>query len=106
MPVFKEMDPELVWAALEGHKDVLTPEAESLERMYRTCRCPRCKTELQKEFDPNHVFADENVSVPRALLRCTSCRYLLNPHNNMIIEYGDASKTPVESIPIIDPDPD
>lgn len=103
MPTFKEMDPKLVWEAIEGHQDVLTPEANKLSGLYSSCRCPRCKCDLQKEMDHRHVFSDPNTMVPRALLRCTNCRYLIDPHNNVIIEYGDASKTPVETIPIIDP---
>lgn len=95
------MDPELVLKAIEGHKDILTPEAGHLESLYRGFSCPRCKCALQKEFDGRHIFSDQDVMVPRALLRCSNCRYLVNPHNNMIIEYGDASKIPVETSPII-----
>jgi hypothetical protein len=104
MTTFKEMDPELVWAAIEGHKDVLTPEAEQLDSLYSSFKCPRCKCELQKEFDPRHAFSNPDKMNARALLRCANCRYLIDPHSNIIVEYGDASKMPVESIPIIDPD--
>ena len=103
MPTFKEMDPELVWAAIKGHKDVLTPEAEKLEGFYSSFKCPRCMCELQKEIDPRHVFADPDTMTPRSLLRCTNCCYLIDPHSDIIVEYGDASKTPVKTIPIIDP---
>jgi hypothetical protein len=103
MPTFKEMDPKLVWAALEGHKDVLTPEVDQISGSYESFKCPRCLCGLQKELDPRHVFADPSVMTPRSLLRCVNCRYLIDPHSNLIVEYGDASKTPVETIPIIDP---
>src|SRR4051812_6494656 len=101
MPLFKEMDPELVLKAIEGHEDILTPEGERLEALYRTFSCPRCKCALQKEFDLRHAYADPRTMNARALLRCSNCRYLIDPHVNLIIEYGDASKIPVESIPII-----
>ena len=104
MTTFKEMDPELVWAAIEGQKDVLTPEAEGLDSLYSSFKCPRCQCELQKEFDPRHAFSNPDVMNARALLRCANCRYLIDPYSNVILEYGDASKMPVESIPIIDPD--
>jgi hypothetical protein len=104
MSVFKELDPEVIRKALEGYSDILTPEAARLESLYKSKKCPRCLSGLQKEFDPRHVFADQDVSVPRALLRCAICRYCVDPHSNLIIEYGDASKIPVESaIHIIDP---
>lgn len=101
MSQFKEMDPELVKAAIEGHEDVLTPESDRLSNFYNSFQCPRCQCGLQKEFDPRHMFADQSSMLARALLRCTNCRYLINPHNDMIIEYGDASKMPVETIPIL-----
>lgn len=103
MGVFKEMDPAEAFAAIEGHTNVLAPEASELEGLYKRFTCPRCKCELRKEFDAHHVFADPNVMNPRALLRCSNCGYLIDPHNNLVVEYGDASKIPVETIPIIDP---
>lgn len=101
MSVFKEMDPALVLQAIEGHKDVLRDEADRLDSLYQTFKCPRCQCSLQKEFDPRHAFSDPGAMNARALLRCTTCRYLINPHDRMVIEYGDASKMPVEVIPII-----
>ena len=104
MPVFKEMDQELAMRLIEGHKDVLTPELERLESLYKTFSCPRCKCSLQKEFDAKHVFADQAVMNGRALLRCSNCRYLIDPHSNLIIEYGDPSKIPVERMSPLDPE--
>lgn len=101
MPLFKEMDPEEALRAIEGHEDVLQPEAARLDGFYRTFSCPRCKCPLQKEFDMRHAFADQSTMNARALLRCGNCQYLIDPHNNVVIEYGDPSKIPVESIPII-----
>ncbi len=103
MPLFKEMDPEEVLRAIEGHEDILRPEAERLDAFYSTFTCPRCKCPLQKEFDMRHAFSDPNTMNARAVLRCANCHYLIDPHNNMIVEYGDASKIPVESSPIIQP---
>lgn len=103
MTIFKEMNPDDVKALLDGHHDVLTAEAQKLDSFYRVHKCPRCKSELQKEFDGRHTFADPDTMVPRALLRCAICRYLIDPHNNLIIEYGDASKIPLDPIPYINP---
>lgn len=103
MSLFKEMDPELALLAIEGHEDVLRPEADRLDGFYRTFSCPRCKGPLQKEFDMRHAYADPATMNARALLRCGNCKYLLDPHSNLVVEYGDVSKIPVESIPIINP---
>jgi hypothetical protein len=101
MPTYKEMDPVLVLKAIEGYEDVLSGEAQSLDALYRQFRCPRCKCELRKEFDPRHAFNADNA-VAHALLRCANCRYLIDPHTGLVIEFGDASKIPVESIPLLD----
>ncbi len=101
MAVFKELDVEVALQAIKGYEDVLSPEAKGLEAFYRQFSCPRCQGGLQKEFDARHAFANPDTMNARALLRCAGCRYLVDPHNNVIIEYGDASKVPLESIPIL-----
>ena len=103
MSILKEMDPRVALKAIEGYKDVLTPEANELDKLYQSKRCPRCLGGLQKEFDSRFTFADEDVSIGRALLRCPTCNYLVDPHNNIVVEYGNPAEIPVESIPIIDP---
>jgi len=103
MVTFKELDPAFVLKALEGHPDVLTAAAKERYGWYESFSCPRCLTKLIKEFDIRHTFADPDYPVSRALLRCHNCRYLIDPHSNVILEYGDASKIPVETIPIINP---
>lgn len=103
MPLFKEMDPELAWQAIQGYEDVLRPEADKHQALYRGFQCPRCKCQLQKEIDSRHAFSDPDSMTARSLLRCTNCQFLIDPHTNMVIEYGDASKIPVESTPLILP---
>lgn len=102
MPIWKELSAEECWAAIEGHEDVLQPEAAKFEVFYRAHKCPRCKTQLQKELDAHHAFSNPDVMVPRALLRCANCQYLIDPHTNMVLMYGDASKIPIESYPELD----
>ncbi len=91
MPTYTELDPDVCWAAIEGQEDILTSEAMKLDTFYRHHRCPRCSSELQKEFDSRHAFSDPDTIVPRALLRCPICRYLTDPHNNVVLEYGNAA---------------
>lgn len=101
MTIFKEMDPELCWSAIQGHVDVLEPESRKMDVFYKAHKCPRCKSELQKEFDSRHAFSDPDVMVPRALLKCPTCSYTIDPHNNVIITYGDASKIPLDAYPML-----
>lgn len=98
-----EMDPELIWRLVEGYPDEITPALKVREALYRQFQCPRCKCGLEKEFDPRVCFSQDEV-LPKALLRCRNCRYLIDPHTNMIVEFGNASKIPVESSPLILPD--
>jgi len=104
MPLFKEMDQELAMKLIEGYEDVLTPELRRLDSLYRTFNCPRCKCALQKEFDARHAYADPAVMNARALLRCSNCKYLVDPHSNLVVEYGDPSKIPVERMSPLDPE--
>lgn len=101
MPIFKEMDPEIARKAIEGQEDVLTAEGEALQALYKRFNCPRCKCALQKELDFRTMYSDGNVMNARAMLRCPNCRYLIDPHANLVVEYGDPSKTPLETIPTI-----
>ena len=101
MSTYKELDPEMAWKAIEGHENILSPAAKAQEAFYRQFRCPRCRQGLEKEFDPRHTYADPDSIVARALLRCGNCSYLIDPHSDIVLEYGDASKIPIEAIPII-----
>lgn len=102
MSTFKEMDPEVVWRLIEGHEDVLAPALKSREDFYSQFNCPRCKCKLIKEFDPRTCFSGDG-ELPKALLRCPSCSYMIDPHTNLVVKFGDASKIPVESSPLILP---
>lgn len=103
MPTFKEMDPEVALRIVEGYEDVLTPALEEREALYSRFSCPRCRCSLQKELDVRTCF-DGDIPVTKYLLRCPSCAYLIDPYTHMVIEFGDASKIPVESSVLIVPD--
>ena len=104
MGVFKEMDPVLVRAAIEGFKDELTPDLEEQDKFYRQFSCPRCKCGLDKEFDPRVCYTGDG-SIAKAILKCGSCDYRIEPHTGMIVTFGDASKTPFGLLPIIGGEP-
>jgi hypothetical protein len=98
--VFKEMDPELAWKAIEGQKDILTSEAEKQDAFYQQFTCPRCQCHLTKEFDPRTAFSGGSL-IAKALLKCDNCGYRIEPHTRVVVNFGDASKIPVEVLPIL-----
>lgn len=101
MPVYKPMDPQLVWKLVEGYQDELGGEAKKQDAFYRQFSCPRGCGKLQKEFSMPHVFSDDQSLTARALLRCQNCRYLVDPHTNLVLESGSAAKIPVETLPVV-----
>jgi ssDNA-binding Zn-finger/Zn-ribbon topoisomerase 1 len=100
MRVYKEMDPALARRMIEGYQDELTPELKAQEAFYRQFTCPRCNYTLKKEFDARTAFTGGAI-IPKALLRCPNCNYLIDPHTRLVVEFGDASKVPLDPIPII-----
>jgi hypothetical protein len=103
MAAFKELDPEVARKAVEGYVDELDSEARSLDQLYASFKCPRGCGALHRENDTRHAFGDPNILVPRSLLRCRNCGYLIEPHTRMVLESGNAGKIPVESSPLILP---
>jgi hypothetical protein len=103
MSAIKELDPEVAQAAIKDYEDALSSEAQELDKLYHSFKCPRGCGQLQREIDARHTFSDENYLVGRALLRCKNCGYLIDPHTHIILESGSASKIPVESSPILQP---
>jgi hypothetical protein len=89
MAAFKELDPDVARKLLEGYEDVLDDEAAKLEVFYRQFVClAGCPDVLQKELTAQHVFADPDTLVPRALLRCPGCQLLFNPFSRVVLEAG------------------
>ena len=100
MGVFQELDPELARRAIEGYQDELTGAATAQRGFYSSFSCPRCKCSLDERIDPRTAFTGDAL-LAKSLLVCGACRYSIDPHTNVIMSFGDASKTPVASIPII-----
>lgn len=100
MSVFQEMDPELALRAIEGYQDELAKEREEQLRFYRSFSCPRCKCSLDEEIDAKTAFSGDTL-IPKALLKCANCGFRIEPYTNLIVSSGDASKIPVEVLPII-----
>ena len=97
------MDPELVRKSVEGIDDELAGEVKKLEAFYRQFRCTRCKGALHKEFLPQHMYADPDCHVARAVLRCNLCKSLFDPFSGIILETGDPRAVHEKTGPIIKP---
>lgn len=104
MSKYTELDPEVARQALEGYVDELDAEARELDKFYAAFKCPRgCSGSLHREIDGRHAFSDPNVLVPRSMLRCKVCGYLIEPHSRVVLDSGNAGKMEVESSPLILP---
>jgi hypothetical protein len=104
MALYKELDPELHLKMIEGYKDELTPELHKMELFYRTKgRCKRCGCALRKEFNGRTAFSGDTI-LPKALLRCDNCGFLLEPFTDLILDTGSAAKIPVDFSPHLDDD--
>lgn len=99
---FVEMDPQLIWKAIEGYTNELAPAQKALDAFYRQFRCPRCGAHCSREMLKNHAFADPDTIVPRSVLRCVECKALFDPHSGIRLEMGNPAKVP-SAIPILDP---
>jgi rubredoxin len=87
---FVALDPEVARRAIEGYQNELEPELRVQEAFYRQFRCVRCGSGYRKEFAAGHVFSDAGSLLPRALLRCERCGFLLDPHSGLVVERGQS----------------
>jgi hypothetical protein len=94
MPIFQELDAEIVLKMLEGYENELEPEQKGLDAFYRQFRCPRCKGPCLKHFlSTDHAFGGE-TAVPRSGLKCTLCDCVFDPHTGLIVSLGNLGNIP------------
>ena len=102
MGVFQELDPEVHLKLIEGYRDELTPEQKSDDLFYEIHRkCKRCGCEMHKEIDVR-VAWQAGRYLPKALLRCENCGFLIEPFTGLVVESGDASKIPHDTVPVLE----
>lgn len=87
-----ELNPELARKAIQGYSDEISPAARVDEAFYRQFCCPSCGADMAKEFvggaRGRGVTWTASSVTPQALLRCTSCKLLMNPRSGIVIEQG------------------
>lgn len=99
MGVFKELDPGVAMRMVEGYQDDLSTEARVQDAFYRQFQCPNCNVELQREIDAKTCFRGGSL-LPKALLRCGLCGYLIDPNTRIVLSSGNPAAVP-EEVPII-----
>ena len=99
--LYKELDPAVAWAAIEGQGNLFTAAQEKADAFYRQFVCPSCKgASLSKRFNARHAFADPGWMVGRATLLCAECQCHFDPHSGLILEMGNPANVQPD-IPII-----
>lgn len=96
--VIRELNPELARKAIEGYADALAPAVRVQEAFYRQFVCISCgSSNLTKEYIGGPAGRGTTWTgdvLPNAMLRCTQCRLLFNPHTRMVIEVGEEVAVP------------
>jgi hypothetical protein len=84
----KELSAETIWKALEGQKDILTPEVEKEMAFFRQSSCPQCQgSQLAPFVDPKRPFSP-GTPLPKKLLRCLACKCEFNPTTGLVLKAG------------------
>ena len=99
MPAFKTMDPDVVRELLDGHEDILSPEAEKEANLYKQTQCPMCgqqdcekrlhppKIEMGEDGTPNVIQSPFGNSIlPEGYAHCIHCDTDFNPHTGMVFK--------------------
>lgn len=84
MGIFRAANPEDMWKAIEGHRDVITPEVKKEESFFRNMPCPTCNQASNQAFvNPKVPFSSGSI-LPKKLLRCLVCSTEFDPETKII----------------------
>lgn len=91
MPAFKELDPELIWKAIEGQKDILSPMVQKEEAFFRNVACPVCTSKNHEAFiNASNPFSP-GVALPNKLLKCQQCGTEFDAYSQLVTKVTDVS---------------
>lgn len=96
---FRTLPPGLAARLIEGCDDKLTPAAEAQRVFFETTPCGRCGSAMEPTIYGRRAFTAD-TPLPRTVARCVDCGYTVDPHTNLVLDTGDASKID-EALPII-----
>ena len=91
--IFKEMDPDEVRKALEGQKNILTPEVEAHKKFFESFECTYCRGHIHEIVDPKRLFTAEGI-LPKFLAECSDCGAQFEPYT--CIELRGPTKNPLD----------
>lgn len=94
MPVYQEMDQDLLREILEQYKDqdILTGEKKKEDAYLRQFPCPRCGGSTQPHFPGVQRVFSPKEPLPQMDLKCLSCDAVFNPRNGVISRLGNPGK--------------
>lgn len=93
MKQYHELTPEQILAAVEGFPDELGAAKKADDAFYTMhSTCKRCQHKMIKSYDVRVAFNDPNQLLPKAILTCQNCGFQYDPHNNLVLDCGNASK--------------
>jgi hypothetical protein len=101
--IFKEMDPDEVRKALEGHHNAIADEVKKHEDYFASLSCSYCQGSVHPFISPEKLF-EENSFLPKYLAECDLCGHQFEPYTK--IELRGPQRDPLgrdEAKSIVDP---
>lgn len=86
--IFKTLPAEVIKLALEGHKNIITPAVEELDRYFNNLSCPSCGGDCRKYLDSKRLFR-ENHLLPNYMAECKTCGVKFEPYTKIQISLPD-----------------
>lgn len=91
--IFKEMDPDEVRKALEGHENVLAPEVKKHEDYFASLECAYCGGSCRAIVSKERLFETGSM-LPKYLAECNDCGHQFEPYTG--IELCGPKRNPLE----------
>jgi hypothetical protein len=101
--IFKEMNPDDVRKALEGHTNVIEEEVRRHEAYFKDLECLYCQGDCHPVVSPEKLF-EKNGILPRYLAECSLCGCQFEPYTK--IEVRGPQRDPLgeeDPTSIVDP---
>jgi hypothetical protein len=86
------LNPDVARKAIQGYTDAIAPAAKADAAFYNQFVCPSCRSDMIREFIGGARGAGTtwlpDCATAQALLRCLSCKLLMNPRSGLIVDEG------------------
>lgn len=91
--VFKQMNPEDVLKALEGHQNVIKEEVKRVVDYFSNLQCLHCGGSCRMEINNKKLF-DSGSILPNFIAQCNDCDAQFTPYTK--IEVQGPKRDPLE----------